>query len=686
MEIINLQLKNFRTHRNLELAFNSGITGIIGNNGAGKSSVVEAISFLLTGEGYGAKADMLTVGEASGYVLGHLKIDGKEAVLERHLDSTKVVFKYDGITYKKAGEVAEIWEKLFQIDKNIFKNIVIARQGETALLFSGDNATKEKIFQKIFLVPNTTKIREALWNKYIKTAPPEYPLLDEEEQLKELVGLESRVDDKTIKLAAIPKFQTLDSTHVTLATRLQYLKNCKDGSSAREEMLSKVGELNRLQAADRAEVESIKAKLNGIDYHQINAALQQLVLDKPRYTQKQELEKAMAPLREALEKFEPAKFAELDNLNNAKAEAKAGWSVTNAEFTKINSRIQDFKTKGLVDSENCPHCGSELKDVVSHIAHLELKLPELRERAQTEKAVWAAAEKAYEELSLERDAYETQIKHFAKLQNNLEGLSDVRFDEAEYGLYQSVIAQYDALMVKKDVLMTNIQNISSKLINHNVELLTIPSYDNKTKSMDEEFKQVQLEIEEVRQNIEYKRDLELQLAKDKQLLELAQNTYNENKTLREKNEKRNRYLYILNELYELLHTSQFPRKLIQTYAGTVSEYLNEHLQLFNFPYGAKVNDNFGIDVFDTAGLKLPAVSGGQEVMLGVALRLSLHNMFGSAFPMMILDEGSVHLSNESKKSYFEIIKNLKKISNFKQIIIVDHDEDLSSVVDNTITL
>ena len=178
----------------------------------------------------------------------------------------------------------------------------------------------------------------------------------------------------------------------------------------------------------------------------------------------------------------------------------------------------------------------------------------------------------------------------------------------------------------------------------------------------------------------------MQLAKDKQLLELTRNTYNDNKTLKEKNEKRNRYLYILNELYELLHTSQFPRKLIQTYAGTVSEYLNEHLQLFNFPYGAKVNDNFGIDVFDTSGLKLPAVSGGQEVMLGVALRLSLHNMFGSAFPMMILDEGSVHLSNESKKSYFEIIKNLKKISNFKQIIIVDHDEDLSSVVDNTITL
>jgi len=684
MEITKLQLKNFRTHRNLEIAFSSGITGIVGNNGAGKSSVVEAISFLLTGDGYGAKADMLTVGEATGYVLGHLKIAGKEAVLERHLDSPKVAFKYDGITYKKAGEVAEIWEQLFQIDKNIFKNVVIAKQGETALLFSGDNATKEKIFQKIFLVPNTTKIRDALWTKYIKSAPPEYPLADEDEQLKGLISLESRVDGGTRQLQEIP--DNLDSVQVTAATRLEYLRKCKASSALRENVLTKVEELKQQQDAYKAEAETIKGKLSLIDYHQINSALQQLVLDKPRYTQKAELEKTIVPLREGLEKFDPARFAELDELHNKQAESKAAYTNSNSVFVKVSSKISDFKTKGLVDSSTCPHCGSELKDAVAHIAHLELQLPELDKSRTADKLAWEQAEKAYREMSQERDAYEEQIQNYSRVKNHLDSLSDVRFDEAEYQLYQSVIEQYDALNVKKEKLTYSIQEISSELLNRNVELITIPTYDNSTKSLDAELEQVQATLEETRQSIAHKREIELQLARDKQSLELAQNTYESNKELKAKNEKRGRYLYILNELYELLHTSQFPRKLIQTYAGTVSEYLNEHLQLFNFPYTARVNDNFGIDVFDASGLKLPAVSGGQEVMLGVALRLSLHNMFGAAFPMMILDEGSVHLSNESKKSYFEVIKNLKKVSNFKQIIIVDHDEDLSSVVDNTITL
>ena len=43
---------------------------------------------------------MITLGQVTGYVLGHFIIDGKEAVLERHLDSAKVNFKYGDTIYK----------------------------------------------------------------------------------------------------------------------------------------------------------------------------------------------------------------------------------------------------------------------------------------------------------------------------------------------------------------------------------------------------------------------------------------------------------------------------------------------------------------------------------------------------------------------------------------------------------
>lgn len=684
MELVQLNLKNFRTHKKLELSFNEGITGIIGNNGTGKSSVIEAISFLLTGEGYGAKADMLSVGEATGYVLGHLKIDGKEAILERHLDTSKVAFKYDGITYKKAGEVAAIWEQLFQIDKNIFKNIIISKQGETALLFSGDNSVKEKIFQKIFLVPNTTKIRDTIWNKYIKNAPPEYPTIDDEAALKELINLESQIMTKKERLNSYPA--SIDSDYISLSSRYSYLMNCKSSESYKEAILAELNAFTQRQEAIKLEIEKAKNKIELIDYNQINSALQQLIINKPKHEQKAQLEKSLADVREKLAVFINPDFSKLSQLEETRAELKAAYKLANDEHESISNKINDFKSKGLIDVDACPYCGSKLEDVSVYLIHLESKLPELANKLKTCSEKLQELDIEYAELIQNKKNYESLNQEFIQLSNSLENLKDVHFDEAEYSLYSNVIKQYNDLIIKKDELNANFQEISAEIIDRNVKLIAVPIYDNATKSIDDEIIQVEKDLAQTKIDLANKKSLELDLAKDEQSLQITQKAFEDNKEIKAKNEKRNQYIYILNELYELFHTSQFPRKLIQTYSGTVSEYLNEHLQLFNFPYNAQVNDNFGIDVTDNRGHKLPSVSGGQEIMIGVALRLALHNMFGSAFPMMILDEGSVHLSSESKKNYFEIIKNLKKISNFKQIIIVDHDEDLSSVVDNTIKL
>jgi DNA repair exonuclease SbcCD ATPase subunit len=142
----------------------------------------------------------------------------------------------------------------------------------------------------------------------------------------------------------------------------------------------------------------------------------------------------------------------------------------------------------------------------------------------------------------------------------------------------------------------------------------------------------------------------------------------------------------LKNVYDLFHTGRFPRALIQTYSSTVSDYMNDVLSSFDFPYSAKVNESFGIDIFNAEGLQLPAISGGQQVMVGFSLRLALHNMFVGAFPFMIIDEGSYGLNSDNAKKYFDIIKTLGKSSKFKQVIVIDHHSELSEYVDNTISL
>ncbi len=49
MIIDRIILENFKRFRTQEIRFQDGITGILGNNGTGKSSIVQAIFFALYG-------------------------------------------------------------------------------------------------------------------------------------------------------------------------------------------------------------------------------------------------------------------------------------------------------------------------------------------------------------------------------------------------------------------------------------------------------------------------------------------------------------------------------------------------------------------------------------------------------------------------------------------------------------
>jgi DNA repair exonuclease SbcCD ATPase subunit len=83
---------------------------------------------------------------------------------------------------------------------------------------------------------------------------------------------------------------------------------------------------------------------------------------------------------------------------------------------------------------------------------------------------------------------------------------------------------------------------------------------------------------------------------------------------------------------------------------------------------------------------VPTVSGGQEMQIGISLHLALHELFSQSFPLLVIDEGTTHLDTTNRKAYFEIIKKLKANEKLQQILIIDHDEGLSTVVDNVINL
>jgi DNA repair exonuclease SbcCD ATPase subunit len=680
MELTNITLKNFRAHRSASFDFSNGVTAIIGGNGSGKSSIVEAILFLLTGEGYGkTKAEMLTVGQTSGWVVGRLLIDGKEAVLERHIDTAKVNFLYEGKTYKKSSEVHEIWDKLFQIDKNIVQNVIVSNQGEIATLFNGDSATKEKLFQKIFMVPNTSKIRDVLWNNYIKEAPPEYPVKDNVLLTSDIQCLEQLVVLAKEQLASV----SFDSSEYdALVTRKAFLVKVEENSEKLVRLQDELGSLQADFTSHKNNADNLREKMKSINIQEYRSALAEQKANKKLYEAKQELEAkkiAIVPPKESIDR------ELLQQLKQAETTLEADLRLKRTKVAELNKQISDYEKSDLA-SGTCPTCGTKVDSVVKLIEHIEKEREPIIVSGKQQKE---ELQKLQQRLSVltalasEWDAYEQELTSIAQ---SLAKYTVVSYNEEAAGLYEAVVNKYHLWETKLADLSRKERESEQALNSKQLQLASLVTYDKDPVEFTSEKIAVAAKIADLQKAQEEKKKYEIEIAGNEREIKSLKKELEDNNSYILKNNKRAEYVSVLKGVYDLFHSGKFPRALIQTYSSTVTDYMNEVLENFNFPYKAKVNEVFGIDVFNEDGLELPAISGGQQVMVGFSLRLALHNMFVGAFPFMIIDEGSYGLNSENAKKYFEIIKTLGKTSKFKQVIVIDHHTELSDYVDNTINL
>lgn len=107
MFLKNLELKNYRNYKDLNVTFNSNITLITGKNAQGKTNLLEAIQFLASLSSNRAKTDneLILWGYDYAYISGTLKKDSNEFNLEVILNPPKrKTTKVNGIKKNKYSE------------------------------------------------------------------------------------------------------------------------------------------------------------------------------------------------------------------------------------------------------------------------------------------------------------------------------------------------------------------------------------------------------------------------------------------------------------------------------------------------------------------------------------------------------------------------------------------------------
>lgn len=158
MIIKSIQLENFKSHLNTNLDFDTGISIIMGDNGAGKSSILESISFALFKEYSGKKMDRLINNDRD-----HLKVvlefmaNGRtyKVIRKRKRNSSPESMLYieddDKFSVIEKGDAAvtSAIENIIDLDKNLFLNAVYVRQGEIASLITKNPAEKKEMMGRL---------------------------------------------------------------------------------------------------------------------------------------------------------------------------------------------------------------------------------------------------------------------------------------------------------------------------------------------------------------------------------------------------------------------------------------------------------------------------------------------------------------------------------------------------------
>ncbi|MDD1680980.1 MAG: SMC family ATPase [Methanoregula sp.] len=223
MILDRLELNNFKRFRHEEIKFHDGITGILGNNGTGKSSLVQAIFFALYGvQATGISADYIVSSFAGPKEKCEVRLDfrigGDEYAVVRTFKKGKTV-THDASFYKNkkmmatgVSPVEEAVKRTLGMGPVDFRNTIYAAQKDLLTLLENTPGRRKEWFLR------------ALGIDYLNTESQKILKDEADAKAGELAGLEGALKAMTGRQSAEGLAALLESETVFRAAIAEHGK------------------------------------------------------------------------------------------------------------------------------------------------------------------------------------------------------------------------------------------------------------------------------------------------------------------------------------------------------------------------------------------------------------------------------------------------------------------------------
>ena len=666
--ITSIELGDFLSHSSTKLEFQKGVTVFVGDNGAGKSSIIDAITFSLFGQ-HTRKSNkgLIKRGSNQGFAKINFSINDKQYEAVRKIDNKGTLSaKFSEIINDDRIEIAAGERKQFgesmthEVEKRIglnFEKLKIAsivQQGELNAIINAKPKEFKELLNAIIGIDKLDVASESM-----KIVNKEF-----REKIKEKVGF----DDTHLEILArdLEKhendIQEAKPEKNKLETNQEKLKIEVDELRKKiETEAPKIDKINQLEQRKKELIKYAKEAIQDIQHqisenerkiHDCEGCFEHTVL-------KSDLESKIQKVEQAIE----------DTLKKIQV---------------MTSQIASLKEKQLLASKlqlkdnKCPVCDSNVQKLnpLFQEEHLKEEMIHLQEEIiskEKERVMYNQKRKEFsEKLQHSRDAEATLRAHSI---NNKEELVQIQED----------------VKIKKQ----NIQNIPSvggslieisQIDSHAKTIFeNITKLESETKGFDEqEFSNLKKLVNEKQMNLS-QLDQQIgaileKISKGEQQIKLIQNAMSELKIVKE-------YVGNLNEIQMNVFSRDGPvATSLRSWAlNTISAKASEYLTLLNTKIQrialSEKSRDISIACFSkNEVLELESLSGGEKVSVALALRLGMASLLGASnLNLMILDEPTTHLDAERKKSLVGVLSQLSNISSSEtrmQFLIITHDAEI----------
>lgn len=528
-----LELTNFKSHQHNIINFNSGITLIIGENGAGKSTIFEAISFALYKKYTGDKIDdLIRTNNTTMSVKLHFVSNGTEYKITRTRTNNQSRAKLEKkdknlLQYVTIAEgdrtVNEQIQEILEMDADLFLNAIYIRQGEIANLISKSPSERKQLIGKLLKLE---ELEKAFKNILPFINDYKWKQAELKGQLSNEISIENLKNDiiKYNELTLL--YKETEQTKEDLITQQKEIQLEKDKiEELRKEYEEwKVILKNESQNLQRLQKENSDLETEIKNLHEIEQQIQQL---KPFVEQLQDYQdEEYLNINEKIKELESEKLSLnteiqiLKNLNEEKQQLKQTIKDDTERFKTIYALVSDVVTdKDFKTTEDLDMLEKQISrmlcSVTTNLEENQQKINNLKEKRSQIKAE-NDSHKGFilqtEELGsqcpvcksdIDDDKKRELIQHYDNLiKTNEESITELNYkiDDAEEINNKLTLQMEDLKNIDKKLpqyrwLLENIATNLSSIVNMNERLL---DFDSKM----ERFENIEREINLNKEKIE----------------------------------------------------------------------------------------------------------------------------------------------------------------------------------------